>query len=157
METSQLKMNLQSTIDDLEAAERAFNEAVASADEARTLISATKTLSARAEVETAREQILSRASEAESALQAYRESSDREYADAMQKATTRSRKLHEQRQELEQALADLGREIEAVNAAEAPAIAEAVSANGFHYQYWQYGGEITTRVVRLIHETKAAA
>ena len=152
-----LKKDLQSAVDDLEIAEALFNQAVVAADQARVMISATATLKARAEVETAREQILERAATAESALEKYREASELEYRNAMQVATTRSRKLHEQRLELEQALADLGREIEAVNAAEAPAIAEAVSAEGWATQTTQYAAVVTRRAVSLVHETSAAA
>ena len=148
---------LDATLEELQAAETAFRQAVVHADEARVLVSASLTLKARAEVETGRELLLQRAAAAEAANEAYRLAFDSEYSSGMRKATTRSRKLHEQRLELEQALADLGREIEAANAEEAPAITELVTANGFYFQYWQYASEIQARAVRLVHETRVAA
>jgi hypothetical protein len=154
---NELKTKLQKAVDDLEIAERAFNQAVAAADQARVMVSATETLRARAEVETASEQILERASQAESALDEYRAASESEYRNAMQAATTRSRKLHITRQELEQTLSDLAIQIEVVNAEEKPAIDAAVEAQGWANQTMQYASEVTTRAVRLIHETKAAA
>jgi vancomycin resistance protein YoaR len=151
-----LKKNLETAINALQDAEAAFHQAQAAEQHAKNAVSATHTLKAKAEKESAHEQILERASTVEAALDAFKRQLEADYHKEVEAATVESRRLHTKRLELEAEMADLARQIEVVTEAERPAMDAAVSKENFATQFANYATTYTYDCVRLV-QTAAAA
>jgi hypothetical protein len=152
----QLRKNLELAINALQDSEAAFHQANAAEQHARNAASATHTLKAKAEKESATEQILERAATVEEALAAFRKQFESDYSAEIEAATVTSRALQEKRLQLETEMADLAKQIARANEAEKPAIDRAVEKEKFASQFAQYATSYTVDTVRLTQAAAAA-
>jgi chromosome segregation ATPase len=157
MEIHQLRETLKKTVDALKRAEVSFYEARHGSERARLAASATDTLRARAQHESASDQVLEKASEVETALAEYREKVASDYAGKVQAATTASRQLHEERREAEQRLRDLDQQIQAATERERPLVSTLAAIERRDSEYAAGVHEFKLGVVRAISEDKARA
>jgi hypothetical protein len=143
-----LRLAVIAAVDDLKIAEQIFQQAANAATLARTNASATATLKARAEQETASERLLELAVTAEAALEKYQAANNGWYHDSMQEASAESRALHAERLKLEEQLAALTERIAVVKAAEQPAVDKIVEENAFHSQCWSSMDQVKRKIVQ---------
>src|SRR4030095_10609168 len=113
-------------VEALQLAEKSFHQANAQLQQARGAGNATAMLQGRVEHEAATERLLECAAAAESSLAAYRKQTESDYRESIQNATIDSRRLHADRLVLEEQLANLQREIAAVEERERPLVDQAV-------------------------------
>src|SRR6266498_2559922 len=122
MEKLTLREQVIKAVDGLQLAEKSFHQVNAQLGQARSAGSATATLKARVEHETASERLLECAAAAEASLDAYRKQTDTDYHRTIEDATIDSRRLHADRLALEEQLANLQREIVTVEERERPLV-----------------------------------
>ena len=144
-------------VEALQLAEKSFHQVNAQLGQARSAGSATATLKARVEHEAATERLLEAASKAEEVLASYRKESDDRYHKSIQDATIDSRRLHAERLVLEEQLANLEREIAAVEEKEAPQVGEAVESQQTSAMFASDWERVVIDAVKLTSQTAAAA
>lgn len=142
-------------VEALQLAEKSFHQANAAVRQARSTASATATLEARGDYESAVEHLLTAASEAEGALAGYRRQTDSDYHNSIQDSTVESRRLHARRQELEQQMADLQREIAAVEQREKPLVDAAFAAQQTAAMFTSNWLGVVSDVVKLTQQQAA--
>jgi hypothetical protein len=113
-------------------------------------------LAARAEHETATERLLECAATAEAALASYRKEANDTHHKSIQDATVDSRRLHSERLELEQQLANLQLEIAAVEQREKPLVDAAVLEQQTASMFAEAWEAVVANTVKLTQQARAA-
>ena len=143
-------------IEGFDLAQKLFHQANAQLQAARNASSATATLQGRVEHEAASARLLQSAAELETVLVDYRQQTDDDYRKSIEAATVDSRRLHSQRLELEAEMANLQREIAAVEERERPAVEQAVQGQQTASTFAQMWEAQVSDCVKLATQQAAA-